>query len=52
MPVTSLVLSPPSSGDVLIHLLLETTFPMRKYLILKDSPNAYGGTEKWPYSEP
>ena len=52
MPVISLVLSLPASGDVLIHLLLETTCSVLKYLIPKDSSNAYGGTGNWPYSEP
>ena len=52
LPVTSLVLSLPASGDVLVHLLLEITCPVQKYLIPKDSSNPYGGTGNWPYSEP
>ena len=34
LPDTSLVLSLPPSGDVLVHLLLETTCPVLKYLCL------------------
>ena len=52
LPVTSLVLSLPASGDVLVHFYVEITCPVLKYLILKGSSNAYGGTENWPYSEP
>ena len=52
LPVTSLILSLPSSGDVLVHLLLEIICPALKYLIPKYSSNAYGGTGNWPYSEP
>ena len=33
LPVTSLALSLPASGDVLVHFLLETTYPVLKYLI-------------------
>ena len=52
LSVTSLVLSLPALGDVLAHLLLETSCPVLKYLIPKKSSNAYGGIENWPYSEP
>ena len=52
LPFTSLVLSLPASGDVLVHLLLETTCPVLKYLIPKDSSNTYDGAGNWPYSEP
>ena len=47
-----LVPSLPASGNVLVHLLLETTYPVLKYLIPKDSSNAYDDTGNWPYSEP
>ena len=52
LPVTSLVLSLPASGDVLLSLLLETTYPMLQYLIPNDSSNAYGSTGNMPYAEP
>ena len=52
LPVTSLVLSLPASGDMLLYLLLETTYPVLQYLIPKDSPNAYGSTGNMPYVEP
>ena len=48
LPVTSLVLSLPASGGMLVDLLLETTCPVLKYLIPKDSRNAYGGTRIGP----
>ena len=43
LPAPSLVLSLPPSGDVLVYLVLESTCPVLKYLIPKDSSNAYGG---------
>ena len=42
--VFTATLSLPASGDVLVHLLLETTCPVLNYLIPKDSSNAYGGS--------
>ena len=51
LSVTSFVLSLHASGDVLVHLLLETTCSVLMYLTPKYSSNAYDGTENWPNSE-
>ena len=42
--VTRLVLSLSALGDMLVHLLLETTCSVLKYLVPEDSSNAYRGT--------
>ena len=36
LPVAGSVLNLPDSGDVLVHLLLEATCPVLKYLLPKD----------------
>ena len=41
LPVTSLVLSIPASGGVLVHLLVETTYLVLKTLIPNDLSNAF-----------